>query len=91
MKREKLYDYIRQKLAERVGQHNRIAREAGIPQNTVSRIHLGKCMPRLDNAQKLLDYFEREERAERRSTGRGVRAARRLDAAESSATAPLGH
>lgn len=80
MTREKLYDYIRRKLAERVGQHNRIAREAGIPQNTVSRIHLGRCIPRLDNAQKLLDYFEREERSGRKSA---ARAARRLDAAES--------
>ena len=87
MKHEKIYDYIRRKLAERVGQHNRIAREAGIPQNTVSRIHLGKCIPRLDNAQKLLDYFEREERSGRKSA---ARVARRRVGRDTDAAAHLG-
>ena len=45
MKREPLYDYLRRRLGETIGLHNSIAKEAGVPQATVSRIYCGHGMP----------------------------------------------
>jgi predicted transcriptional regulator len=76
MKQENDLQYLRRRLAETVGHHHRIAAESGVPQSTVSRIHLGH-VPRLDTAMKLRDYLKKMERKTlavvRR--GRGIRAA----------------
>ena len=83
MKREPLYDYLRRRLGETVGMHNRIAKESGVPQATVSRIYCGHGMPRLDKADKLLAWFERQDRL-------AARAARRRVGRDTDAAAPLG-
>jgi predicted transcriptional regulator len=62
MKKEPIYTYLRRRLSELAGQHNRIAKESGVPQATVSRIHAGLCSPRLDTVQPLLDWFEKHDK-----------------------------
>lgn len=81
MKREPLYDYLRRRLGETVGMHSRIAKESGVPQATVSRIYCGHGMPRLDKADKLLDWFEKYDRS-------AARAARRRVGRDTDAAAP---
>lgn len=85
MKREPLYDYLRRRLGETIGMHSRIAREAGVPQATVSRIFRGQAMPRLDNADALLAWYEKYDHD--RSV---ARVARRRVGRDADATAPLG-
>lgn len=86
MRYETDYDYLRRRLAETVGQHNQIAQLTGVPQATVSRIHLG-AMPRLNNAQKLLAYFRQLDR-KGKSAVRRASAGRHVQAAADGATAP---
>jgi predicted transcriptional regulator len=62
MKRETINEYLRRRLSEVKGHHNRISIETGVPQATVSRIYLGKVSPTLDTAQPLLDWFELHDR-----------------------------
>ena len=83
MKREPLYDYLRRRLGETVGMHSRIAKEAGVPQATVSRIYCGHGMPRLDKADKLLAWFEKYDRS-------AARVARRRVGRDTDAAAHLG-
>jgi predicted transcriptional regulator len=52
--------YLRRRLKETVGQHNKLAEKSGVPQSTISRIHLG-AIPRLDNAIKLVDVLKKME------------------------------
>jgi len=88
MKKTTLYNKLRQLLNESVGEHNRIAKEAGVSQATVSRIHLGKACPTLHIAQPLFDWFEANSRSTRRiANTRGRVKARR---AHGSTPAPLG-
>lgn len=79
MDQENDLQYLRRRLAETVGQHNRIALECGVPQTTVSRIHHGD-VPRLDTAMKLLAYLkkldQKELTVERRGAVRRARANR---------------
>ena len=65
MKKEPILDYIRRRLAETKGRHNQIAKASGVPQSTISRVYKG-CNPRVETAQRLADYFERQERRSRR-------------------------
>lgn len=60
--KEPIYTYLRRRLEETVGQHSKIARETGVPQGTISRIHVGGCDPRIGTVQPLLDWFERHDR-----------------------------
>lgn len=83
MKREPLYDYLRRRLGETVGMHSRIAKESGVPQATVSRIFRGQAMPRLDNADALLAWYEKYDRS-------AARVARRRVGRETDAAAPIG-
>lgn len=85
---ETIYERLRRLLQEHQGHHNRIAKESGVSQATVSRIHLGLAVPTLHTAQPLLDWFERNER----SAVRGTDARRRVQArrADGPAAAPLG-
>lgn len=62
MKKEPIKTYLRSRLSELAGHHNRIAKESGVPQATVSRIHAGLCSPRLDTVQPLLDWFEKHDK-----------------------------
>lgn len=62
MKREDELQYLRRRLAETAGLHNLIAKNAGVPQGTVSRIHRG-ADPRMSTAVKLLAYLRQLERA----------------------------
>ena len=62
MKKEPIKTYLRRRLSELAGYHNRIAKESGVPQATVSRIHAGLCSPRLDTAQPLLDWLEKHDK-----------------------------
>ena len=82
MKRETIYDQIRRRLGECEGLHNRIARESGVAQSTVSRIHQGEVSPTLRNAQALLDWFEQYDQLvkPRRTGGRRPSAMRVADA-----------
>lgn len=57
-KQESITSYIRRRLAELEGQHNRIARETGVAQATVSRIHQGQCSPRLETVEPLLAWLQ---------------------------------
>ena len=63
MRKEPISDYIRRRLAELTGHHNRIAKETGIAQATVSRIYQGQVSPTLDTAQPILDWIEAHDRA----------------------------
>lgn len=62
MKRENELQYLRRRLNETVGLHSQIAREAGVPQVTVSRTYKG-ADPRLSTAVKLLAYLRKLERS----------------------------
>lgn len=62
MKKEKISDYLRRRLDELAGHHNRISRESGVPQATVSRIHAGLCSPRLATVQPLLDWLAEHDK-----------------------------
>lgn len=86
MKQENDYQYLRRRLAETVGMHHQIAEESGVPQTTVSRIHLG-AMPRLDTAMKLRDYLRKLERRTSAvaRAGAGRRVGRPRNAAASAA------
>lgn len=83
MKREPLYDYLRRRLGETIGMHSRIAKESGVPQATVSRIFRGQAMPRLDNADALLAWYEKYDRS-------AAHVARRRVGRDTDAAAPLG-
>lgn len=88
--KEPIYDFLRRRLAESNGLHNRIAIETGVSQSTVSRIHHGQCSPTLDVVQPLLDWFDQYDR---QSSARvGVRAKRIgiRRAADRAAAAPIG-
>lgn len=52
--------YLRRRLKETFGQHNKIAEKSGVPQSTISRLHLG-ATPRLDTAIKLIEVLKRME------------------------------
>ncbi len=82
MTQENDLQYLRRRLAETVGLHHRISEESGVPQSTVSRIHLGH-IPRLDTAMKLRDYLKKLERKKSAVVRRG--AGRRAAVAASAA------
>ena len=87
MKRENELQYLRRRLAETVGLHHLIAKNAGVPQGTVSRIHRG-ADPRMSTAVKLLAYLRQLERTGSRIA---VYRAPRVDGgAKPLASAPLG-
>ena len=89
MKRENELQYLRRRLAETVGLHHLIAKNAGVPQGTVSRIHRG-ADPRMSTAVKLLAYLRQLERSGSRIAV--YRAPRRVDGGPKPlAAAPLGH
>lgn len=79
MKKESLSEYLRRRLSEVVGDHNRISRETGVSQSTVSRIHLGQASPRLGTIEPLLAWFEAQDKAKaRRRSATRVRGAKHV-------------
>lgn len=89
MKKEPIKDYLRRRLGELKGEHNRIARETGVAQATVSRIYLGQASPTLDTVQPILDWLDKHDRI----AVRQARARRRIDVAgaDGAAAAGLSH
>lgn len=73
-------------LNDAVGLHNRMAKEAGVPQTVVSRTFQGAAEPRLTSAEKMLvwlranrhrfDAMRKEAAVARRSTRQPARQAR---------------
>lgn len=57
MKNKHLYDQLRGHLNASIGVHNRIAKETGVSQATISRFHRGEADLTLQKAQPLLDWF----------------------------------
>lgn len=90
MKTKPLYDQLREHLANSVGDHNRIAKETGVPQSTISRIHLGKACPTLHKAQPLLDWFAANSGKTKASARRIANARGRIQAAGAGASPAAG-
>lgn len=57
-KKESIHEFLKRRLTELHGQHNRISRETGVPQSTINRIYLEDSSPRLQSVQPLLDWLE---------------------------------
>jgi predicted transcriptional regulator len=73
MRKETVSQYLLRRLDASSGMHSRIAQEAGISQATISRIYLRKVSPRLNIAEPLLAWFEKQDRkAERKKSASGV-------------------
>lgn len=68
--KEPLISILRRRLVKSEGRHWIIAKDAGVAQSTVSRIHCGACDPRTSVTQKLLDYFDREDDRDARQRGK---------------------
>jgi transcriptional regulator with XRE-family HTH domain len=61
---ESITSYVRRRLAGVPRQHARIAREIGIPQTTVSRIHSGTTTnPTLKTIEPILAWFREQDAA----------------------------
>ncbi|PUE09015.1 hypothetical protein B9Z51_08780 [Limnohabitans sp. T6-5] len=71
-KPESLTTTLRRRLSEVDGLHNTIARETGVSQATISRIHTGGCSPTLATAERIFGWFERYDKSARRLKAGGV-------------------
>jgi DNA transposition AAA+ family ATPase len=91
MAKESITQNLLRRLDGAVGQHTLIAKECGIGQATISRIYQRKASPRLEIADKILAWFDRQDQAlKRRKLApriTGGKAVRR----NVGATASLGH
>lgn len=87
MKQEPIETYLRRRLTEFTGQHVRIARETGVPQSTISRIHQSTCSPRLETVQPLLDWFAKQDKPSARRVPNASRRLKAGRAGRSAATA----
>lgn len=83
------YDQLLAHLADSVGMHHRIARETGVAQATVSRIHLRRAIPSITNAQKLLNWFAENPKSKRSAIAAPYTRGRRKAAADAGAPASL--
>lgn len=88
MKHETVTQNLLRRLDASTGMHQRIAKECGISQATISRIYLRKCSPRLDFADRLLEWFDKHDGV-KASTSRVPHTRRRVKAAGSDTTAAL--
>lgn len=88
MKNETVTQTLLRRLDASAGMHQRIAKECGISQATISRIYLRKCSPRLEFADLLLAWFDKNDTA-KPSAQRIPNARRRVKAGGSDATAAL--
>jgi len=62
MTKEPIALYLRRRLTELVGLHNRMAKETGVAQASISRIYHGQSSPTLDTVQPLLDWIDAYDR-----------------------------
>lgn len=92
-KKEPIADFLRRRLAEAVGMHNQIARETGVPQSSINRLHVDHTIsPRLTTVQPLLDWFAAEDAKSARRAHRAVRTGNvKRGAAKRSAPGALSH
>ena len=90
MQKEPIAIYLRRRLQELAGHHNRIAKESGVPQATVSRIHAGLCSPRLDTVQPLLDWFAKHDKRPSALRITHTRGGLKAGRARRAAAAPIG-
>lgn len=99
MRTKSISETLYRRLDQTVGQHSRIAAEAGISQASISRYYLRLACPTLTNAEKLLDWFAADDarKREARKLRLVERSAVRLSNTErvgrsrrSSATTPIG-
>lgn len=60
---------LRRLLEASKGMHAKIAEATGVSQSTVSRIHCGDAIPRLDTAERLLGWFRKNPSAVRGAVG----------------------
>ena len=65
-KSESLTLKLRRRLSELDGLHITIARETGVSQATISRIHTGGCSPTLATAERIFVWFEHYDKSARR-------------------------
>jgi predicted transcriptional regulator len=90
MPKESISQYLLRRLDTSAGQHTRIAKESGISQASISRIYRREASPRLETVDRLLDWFERYDRAAKKhSTPRIVAANGAASGCERCASAPL--
>jgi predicted transcriptional regulator len=69
MRKETVSQYLLRRLDASAGMHTRIAKESGVAQATISRIYLRKVSPRLDIAEPILAWFDKQDRiAERKKS-----------------------
>lgn len=76
MKKETPHQYLLRRLADLKGLHNQMAKASGVSQASVSRIFQGQAVPRMDTAQKLLNYIEAHDR--KLASVKRARSARRV-------------
>lgn len=73
MRKETVTQYLLRRLDAATGMHSRISEESGVSQATISRIYLRKVSPRLNIAEPILAWFEKQDRiAERKKSASGV-------------------
>ena len=73
MRKETVSQYLLRRLDASAGMHTRIAKESGVAQATISRIYLRKVSPRLDIAEPILAWFDKQDRiAERKKSASRV-------------------
>lgn len=95
--KETIQQTLKRRLAQYQGSQSRIARDCNIAQATVNRIARGDSNPRVDIAQLIFDWLDREDakriaearavvrRADAKLSKRGVNVGRSVEAA----SAPL--
>lgn len=67
MKREPIATYLHRRLTELRGLHNRMAKETGVGQASISRIYHGQASPTLDTVQPLLDWIDAYDKKKRKA------------------------
>ena len=73
MRKETVSQYLLRRLDAAAGMHSRIAKESGVAQATISRIYLRKVSPRLDIAEPILAWFDKQDRiVERKKSAPGA-------------------
>lgn len=91
MRKETVTQYLLRRLDASAGTHSRIAKESGVAQATISRIFLRKVSPRLDIAEPILAWFDKQDRdAIKGSTSRIPIKASRVGRRAIAAPASLG-
>jgi transcriptional regulator with XRE-family HTH domain len=70
MKKETVAAHLLRRLDASTGQHQKIAKESGVSQATMSRIYMRKCSPSVNIADRIFGWFEAEDMKNRKSASR---------------------